>query len=773
MNADNTTPATAEVEAGYARNQIATALATALTHADADTRQRAEQRVRLWQQVVDGMAEGRLSIGSPVPVFGLPSWVTPQVVHGGFATGNAAAGGPFLPHEEELIKRLGLLNNRLAVFAYYLTDAGLAELTAMLDSGEYTVEQPEEAALLTLAWLLRAGDHQAVAVLLNAIAPFAQTLRFAPRPGRTPTGDMSLTWRNTAGDARRDLAAKRPNQRIDTQREVLGVWHPFGDELLAHWLHTVDGIGRVAVRFPDGWVDTGRTLLDRYRQLAVEHTLSAKHRDSRGNFAILRLSLQDMVDGTPLSRRRLGLLQCAVDGMVNRRGRPGSAQLTELRARQAAENARPSHHAIAQVIIRRLDQLPQNEGVRSVGEVTRPVDEADTDIPAGTPVPPSIAATVNRALVAPIQELINRGIVPSAEVLAQFVPQITAATTVTMYPDPALRTLMAATYRAFRNRRSLLLLNLHHQVSIDELPWVQAARSHGTVGDDQHAATRATLTRVADLAIRSFPATILPNPLIRELAALARHAELDLPLVEELAADIFMGTFTQKFANATLIAADLLSGSLYDRYYAIDYPQVAATLRQNGPRKRAGFHAHESTAFAQLCTSRAAIDSSGRSRVAANGMVIEQSQILTTHNLAALVHAMNPVNGDGWLEVASRAYAKMVQLVERLRYRPRPLAGVKNPALTAVKDAAYAWRQMLFFLSLCNPADQREFIEWTVRDARELSDHARQRLEPVVAGLRGVLNGHSVDESDAPGRRFTGWSNRGHWMCQVPAQASS
>lgn len=78
----------------YAYGQLTKAFTTALTHQDARTRTLAQERVRRWRDVIDKMADGRLRIGSRTPVPGLPAWVTPEVVHGGFATGSAAAGGP-------------------------------------------------------------------------------------------------------------------------------------------------------------------------------------------------------------------------------------------------------------------------------------------------------------------------------------------------------------------------------------------------------------------------------------------------------------------------------------------------------------------------------------------------------------------------------------------------------------------------------------------------------------------------------------------------------
>ncbi len=227
-----------------------------------------------------------------------------------------------------------------------------------------------------------------------------------------------------------------------------------------------------------------------------------------------------------------------------------------------------------------------------------------------------------------------------------------AVTTARSYDDEALRTLMAANYRAFRNRRSLLLLNLERQVRIEELPWVRAVSARR---GDTTAEAALLLRQLGELAVQGFPGTILPNPLVRELGVLARQSELGAPLVEELAADIFMDAFGPKFLAAAGIAGELLGGSVYERYYGIDYAAVRElALAEAGgsagrpERARAGaVAARTSPGFMRLCAERAAsassapAGSSGVSRgfgVAANGKVIEQSQILTTHNLATLVH---------------------------------------------------------------------------------------------------------------------------------------
>src|SRR5688500_8712187 len=128
-----------------------------------------QPRIDRWRAVLRGMASGALRIGSRTPVAGLPAWVTPEVVRGGFATTRAAAA----PGDIDLFVRA-------------LQDP---EFTALLDSGAYSVLVPEHAALLTVAWLQRSGDAAAAETLVREIAPFARRLRFAPlaaEPDPTP-----------------------------------------------------------------------------------------------------------------------------------------------------------------------------------------------------------------------------------------------------------------------------------------------------------------------------------------------------------------------------------------------------------------------------------------------------------------------------------------------------------------------------------------------------------------------------------------------------------
>lgn len=527
-------------------------------------------RADRWRAVLRGMASGTIKVGSRTPVKGLPAWVTPEVVRGGFATGRAAAA----PGDVDLFVR-----------------ALAGGLGGRLESGDYAVVLPEHAALLTIEWLRVAGHEDAAEALVRELAPFAGKLRFAPVAAQRDPTPREIVWRQTAADSQAQLNAKRPQPRVATMNATLTVWHPYADALLDHWLETVvDGV--VAARFPDGWHERGRALLARYDELVREHVPPSKHHNPKANAAILRHALADATAYAPKQRRwpvtvvpapSPGLLRHAVDSMLAKRGAPGSERHAAVRAEQAAVAARPMHHQLARVVAGRLGDADPERAIDSADAFLAPID--------GTPVPPSLARVVERALAGTPEELIGRGVIPSAEVLAELVPRLAAATVAGAYEDERLAALMAANYEAFRRRRTLLLTNLEHQVRVEELPWVRAVAPYRRAGAVDEA--QAAFVRLGELTLDAFPATLIPNAMLSELGALAREAGLDLPLVEELAADIFEGRFSSKFARAAALADRVLRGSLYQRYYRIDpatldgdFGALCAGARRHAPTAR-------------------------------------------------------------------------------------------------------------------------------------------------------------------------------------------
>lgn len=87
----------------------------------------------------------------------------------------------------------------------------------------------------------------------------------------------------------------------------------------------------------------------------------------------------------------------------------------------------------------------------------------------------------------------------------------------------------------------------------------------------------------------------------------------------------------------------------------------------------------------------------GRAR---SGSILEQQQILTTKNLAALFAALNLTESlRGQLGGMAR------RCFEWICKRPPTREREWRPRLRRLKQAAYAWRQMVFFLALLPDSD--------------------------------------------------------------------
>jgi hypothetical protein len=379
-------------------------------------------------------------------------------------------------------------------------------------------------------------------------------------------------------------------------------------------------------------------------------------------------------------------------------------------------------------------------------------------------VPTSIRRKVERCLNATIAILVENGLITSGEALARVLPQMTSGLRASGIADPALRQLYGAIYRAFRRRRSLLLVNLQKQVQIEELPWVAAIDSFRTQGFSSREQSTQALKEVVVLTLRSFPHAILPNKLLRELGALAKAAEMDVPLVEEVAADIFVGEFSAKFTQAAKVAATLLDGTLYQIYYGIDYDRVRSIpeVQDEKPSRILPSSARRTTdAFAELCSARSGVTAS-IGTPAMNGMILEQQQILTTQNLASLFVAL------GLAEELRHDLGDMAQqcfkwICRRLQIRTDNW----HAQLLTLKNCAYAWRQMNFFLSLLANAKLTESLRWTESHFAAQPESFRERFRPVVDGLLLTAGGTSLDSSAAAksgARRFLGWSKERHWL---------
>lgn len=774
---------------GYAIGQLARALSAFDTHTDSPDpglKERTQRRIETWSKVFARMLSGALEIGSRTPVADTPAWATLEVATGGFATGELRAAGPLLPHELELLNRLDRPQStdaRAVLNGYYLSEAGLAELRELLHSCRYRIEVPEEGALLTVAWLLEKGHAERARALLDTIAPYLGKLRFYPAPSSQPLPQGTSVHVQTVAETRKSLADISERLELLAQREALRIWTPLLDQAVALFVETVEGElpslelaadgrprrsadgswtlrgGWPCQRYPADWQRRAAAWLDDFKRLRKQNRLCGKPERAKENLARLHTYLaRCAVDPKALTGRDVGMVRLILAHVAAARGLPGSPSCQALRAAQAQHAALPSKRELAQVLSERLRTCPQDGGLDALEPMMQPVSEAESaalGVLAQRPMHPAFRPILLRCLDASVDFLVEQRAITSGETLARVLPQLTAATSAAGIADPALRRLYGALYEAFRKRRSLLLLNLQSQVRVNELPWVAAIAEFRIESKDLRARARLVLEQLVTLALTAFPHAILPNKLLQEIRLLVERAGLSLPIVDEVAADIFMGQFSEKYLRAAQLAAQLLTGSLYETYYGFSYDQVRRIDDVQAARSGG---APTSRGFLQLCCQLAgeSLDDRGGS-VARNGRILEQEQILTTHNLAPLV---------GRLGLAQTLEAQLPELARRCfswicRQQQIPIKDWR-PQLHMVKNCAYAWRQMLFFLSLA-PAEIPAFMGWAAAHLVEQRADFLARFAPIFAGLERAVRGESPDKPPRS-RRFLGWAADQRWL---------
>jgi len=756
------------VNPGYAAFQIAKALRTKEEHGDPVTRVRATEKAAKWEAVLTNILTGAVGYGSRTPLKGVPAWVTTEVITGGFATGELLAGGALQGHETTRLSTLPHVpegEERRALNLHCLTDEGMAELMAQLRTGCYDVAVPEEGAMMVVAWLADHGHVQAARELIEELAPFFPSLRFYPVPLQHARHFGSRVHLKSVAEVTRDIRAITPNKRVLAQKEAVQIWTPLHDRIVSILLETVVD-GWPCRQYPADWRARASALLSEYDTQSSTRTPGGKHERRNGHQAQLRQLLRRCTnDPTGLTGRDVGRIRLILNRYLQRRGAPNSSECNESRLRQRQDVQAPLFHTIAAVVIQRLERHSNEEGLDEIQAIEDDVsgDEANAStVPVGTTIPPSIRRKVERCLSETVAALVERDVITSGEVIAGVLPQLTSGLRAAGLSDPTLRPLYAAIYRAFRRRRSLLLLNLEKQVSIEELPWVAAINRFRSESLSTKELSQQALEEVVALVVTSFPQAILPNKLLQELRALAKGADLQISLVDEVAADIFIGRFSGKFVESAHRASEVLDRTLYATYYAIDYSEVRRIRPVVETQKRTWFWQRvESTKdeFAELCASRAGV-SLGTWDPATNGMIIEQQQILTTQNLAALFVALGLADTlRGQLaEMAKRCF---VWVCRRQQIKVRK----SHARLIMVKNTAYAWRQMIFFLSLASDGERRDFLRWAEDHLNKQSDQFQHRFRPAMIGLNLAVAGDSIDAESATGaRRLLGWSKDSHWL---------
>ena len=327
------------VNPGYASLQLAKALVTADQSDDPATQDRARARADKWQRVFENIVDGTVDYGSRTPLPDVPAWATPEVVTGGFVTGNLLAGGPLQSHEEKLLLQAGLQVSsdatRKSLNLWYLTDDGITSLVDAFESGRYDVRVPEEGALLVAALLVSRGERDAARVLLDQIGGYFEKLRFYPAPSVSSTAGGMDVYLWTVGEVADSVADRNPNDQIEAQREAVEVWAPLLDKLVGLLVETIDGDTPFR-RTSEDWTRRAERLIAEIVDAEANHRRCKKPHKTKANFSQLRALLKRHLDAD-LSESEVKRARELLDRCIAKRGAPGSNQ-----ARESPQGATPS-----------------------------------------------------------------------------------------------------------------------------------------------------------------------------------------------------------------------------------------------------------------------------------------------------------------------------------------------------------------------------------------------------------------------------------------------
>ena len=237
-------------------------------------------------------------------------------------------------------------------------------------------------------------------------------------------------------------------------------------------------------------------------------------------------------------------------------------------------------------------------------------------------------------------------------------------------------------YKAFKNMRSLLLLNLESQLKIMELPHYNTLNT--IYKKNRKSSNKLTLVKIITTNyVKWFGGDLMPNRVVKMLYNLVNEFDSTVGFCEEIACDIFQRRFSKKYDISLNIAKKHMINTLYSNYYNINDLYKSSDNLTNLSLQLKNQYSPSSVNY---------IDT--------NGQQLQASYILTTHNSLQIDKFLDTVDFN---KVVKQITLKILTHLE-------PYNIERSVCLTL----GHMWRNLMYYLTKLDTVEIANYFVWII-----------------------------------------------------------
>lgn len=664
-----------------------------------------------------------------------------------YHSSNKPTGGSLLPFETDFCRQhnLAVDHGRLALNQFFSSSAGAGFLLKMLQTGDYRVRFPEEAALPVVKILRMSGAGDKADEILSQIQPFFEEFRFYPLAERDPEPPSDAFPVFSVNQLRQILSHRPWSVEVERQRRVLQIWIPLADRLVALLSETIED-GEAFSHLAHDWLVRARAWLQEYQDTKIAQGPWRRMENRRRTYAKLRLTFEqficDPTSVTPKARREtaflIHMLSCKY---LEKRG---TDDLSELRLADRRAIAKPLFVDFAKVLSQRLCSYEGESGLTGaeIEELSEPISATESKqfaIPKGCPIPRNFLQLLEKCrgktletVYAPLDHRRPESFVP-------LIWRRIAANYGRLFDDPLIGDLAARLLRAFGRMLSFRYADRAVWPSRLEIPWIAALEGTGGRADSLTESIRNDLRLHCAFLFRSFPHRISFGSWMvqRELRILGAVADMSLPLTTDL--------FPRHMAKATLSdecwdcareTLKIVRGSLYARYFKIipcrSWWGSAKARGMIRSRRWFGFTVKDATSLTRYCRWKVGWQHSREKSSDSVFLATGHLTVVTACNLAILYHH---------LHLAEYLEPHLEEMVKK--------CFIESIAWDYMLDrsegtgtALGSWIPLVFYLSQLPEDSQYQMLEWMGGQIEEQPEPSRSYVRGPFLELKKAVYHH-------------------------------